>query len=319
MNLNRLVSLFCLLSLFLLAACNSDKNEFMTPSPDEPVVDVNIDEYFVNGKVVGKTKTDFLVIGDLLILHLDSELKRVINAYLEKTLKNNQSYDFEASTAKLHVDENLSYGDFYKTFATMHFAGYSNIKYAIGTNFKEIYDLKLPTRSRPCLHVNPFYISPPLRYKYMRNRQKLSLDEILARLKIKDAYKLVCFVDYFKDYNSLDLMLSFYRENDNIVYAISLNEGALKANPSFDGFSFYSFNNLADLWKFIADIRSKEKLQNDSNDVKSSVAKCTSDLFGKQASLIFENDELMKDIAPLLKGLKAYGYNGEKINFMQVN
>ena len=284
-----------------------------------PVVDVNVDDYSVNGKVIGKTMTDFLVIDDLLILPLDSELKKVINAYLEKTLKNNQSYDFEASTVKLHVDENLSYGDFYKTIATMNFTGYSNIKYAIGTNFKEIYDLKLPTHSRPCLHVNPFYIPPLLRYKYMRNRQKLSLDEILARLKIKDAYKLFCFVDYFKDYNSLDLMLSFYRENENIVYAISLNEGALKANPSFDGFSFYSFNNLADLWKFIADIRSKEKLQNDSNDVKSSVAKCTSDLLGKQASLIFENDELMKDIAPLLKGLKVYGYNGEKINFMKVN
>ncbi|WP_139255964.1 hypothetical protein [Fibrobacter sp. UWB12] len=286
----------------------------MTPNPNEPVLDVGLDEYSLNGNVIGKTATDVSANQELLIVPLDDGLKKIRVFEQEEALKNNQPVD-ECIKAKLHVDENLSFGDFYKTFATMHFAGYSNIKYAIGTNFKEIYDLKLPTRSRPCLHVNPFYISPPLRYKYMRNRQKLSLDEILARLKIKDAYKLVCFVDYFKDYNSLDLMLSFYRENDNIVYAISLNEGALKANPSFDGFSFYSFNNLADLWKFIADIRSKEKLQNDSNDVKSFVAKCTSDLFGKHASLIFENDELMKDIAPLLKGLKAYGYNGDRIAF----
>ena len=315
--MTRLPVYILILSLFLLAACDSDKNAFMTPSPNEPIVDVNIDDYSVNGKVIGKTKTDFLDIDDLLILPLDSELKKIITVEAENALKNNQPYDFEASTAKLHVDENLSYGDFYKTIATMHFAGYSNIKYAIGTNFKEIYDLKLPTRSRPCLHVNPFYIPPPLRYKYMRNRQKLSLDEILARLKIKDAYKLFCFVDYFKDYNSLALMLSFFRENGNIVYAISLNDAALKETPSFDGFTFYSFNNLADLWKFIADIRSKENFQNDSNDVKCSVAKCSSDLLGKQASLIFENDELVKDIAPLIKGLNAYGYNGDKINFVQ--
>lgn len=156
---------------------------------------------------------------------------------------------------------------------------------------------------------------PKLRYKFGRDRSKLSLNEILSADNDKRKYEIDC----VKDYKALDLMLTFYASKDDKTYVLSLNEEALKENGSFDGFKFYSFNNLADLWKFIADIRSKEKLQNDSNDVKSSVAKCTSDLFGKHASLIFENDELMKDIAPLLKGLKAYGYNGEKINFMQVN
>ena len=54
------------LSLFLLAACNEEKKAFMTPSPYEPVVDVNIDEYSVNGTVLGKTATDISAIDDVI-------------------------------------------------------------------------------------------------------------------------------------------------------------------------------------------------------------------------------------------------------------
>lgn len=277
----------------------------MTPKPNEPVLDVNVDEYSLNGKVIGKTVSDFTENNEVwwLIKTIDHELKE-------------SSQWVEEGFSKLHVDENLSFGDFFKCIVTIGYSASPTVHYTIGDNFKDVYNVKLPTSSLPSACYSFIVRKVTLsRYKYGRNRSKLLLNEFLS----VDNQQRESELDCFKDYNVLDLVLTFYGSKDDRTYVISLNEGALKENPSFDGFSFYSFNNLADLWKFIADIRSKEKLQNDSNDVKSSVAKCTSDLFGKHASLIFENDELMKDIAPLLKGLKAYGYNGAKINFMQVN
>ena len=169
-------------SLLLLVACDSDKNAFMTPSPNEPVVDVGIDEYSVNGTVVGKTATDILASEDLLIKPLEEELKKIQTIQIEQALRDSQPFDWEASTAKLHVDENLSFDDFYKTIATTGFVDYLNIKYVIGMNFKDAYNLKLPTKSGMCFC--PFYVQrkvPFIRYKYMRNRQKLSLNEILSK------------------------------------------------------------------------------------------------------------------------------------------
>ena len=272
-------------------------------------MDVNVDEYSVNGNVLGKTATDISAI-DIYswpILPLEGELKKIINAYLERTLKNNQSYDFEASTAKLRVDENLPFGDFYKTFATMYFAGYSKIKYVIGTDFKDIYNLKLPTESAMCFCSGYSHGLAFLRYKHMRNRQKLSIDEISALDK-------GVLVECFEDYNSLDLLLTFYREDKEINYVVSLNEDALKEEGSFHEYKFYTFKKETDLWKFLREICSKAEQQSQKKS-----ARCSSDLLGKQVTLIFEKDVLMKDIAPLIKGLKAYGYNEEKINFDVVN
>ena len=150
MNLNRLVSLFCLLSLFLLAACNED-NELSPFKSYEVHLDVNAANYALNGKIIGNTQEDIsaIDIDCLRILPLESELMRIWSAEREKSLKNNQPAD-EFDIAKLHVDDNLSYGDFYKIFVTMYFAGYTNIKYVVGSDFKNVYNLKLPTKSSMC-------------------------------------------------------------------------------------------------------------------------------------------------------------------------
>ena len=298
-------------SLFLLVACDSDKNAFMTPSPNEPVVDVGIDEYSVNGTVVGKTATDILASEDLLIKPLEEELKKIQTIQIEQALRDSQPFDWETSTAKLHVDENLSFDDFYKTIATTGFVGYPNIKYVIGTNFKEVYNLKLPTKSGMCFC--PFYVQrkePFIRYKYMRNRQKLSLNEILSKESSERAEQILC----FKDYNALDFLLTFFDDNNERVYVVSLNEDALKENSSFHEFAIYTFKKEVDLWKFVEEIRSRAELKK-----KNKTVKCSYDLLGNQVTLIFPKDVLMKDIAPLIKGLNAYGYKGDKINFMKVN
>ena len=296
-------------SLLLLVACDSDKNAFMTPSPNEPVVDVGIDEYSVNGTVVGKTATDILASEDLLIKPLEEELKKIHTIQIEQVLRDSQPFDWEASTAKLHVDENLSFDDFYKTIATTGFVGYPNIKYVIGSDFKNVYNLKLPTKSSMCFCSGDSPMLLFLRYKYMRHRQKLSFNEILA---LREGGNLI--LECFEDYNDLDLLLSFYREDKEIVYVLSLNEDALKENSSFHEFAIYTFKKEVDLWKFLGEIRSRAELKK-----KNKAVKCSYDLLGNQVTLIFPKDVLMKDIAPLIKGLNVYGYNGDKINFMRVN
>ena len=262
----------------------------------------------MNGTVIGKTKTDISASEDLLIEPLEGELKTIYEVNAGDILKAGQSFDWETNTAKLHVDENLPFGDFFKITATMGFVGYPNIKYAIGTDFKDIYKLKLPTRSTNCFC--PSYIRGLafLRHKYMRHRQKLSVNEIIALGK-GGCYELEC----FEDYNALDLLLSFYREDKEIVYVASLNEGALKGTPSFDGFTFYSFNKLADLWKFLGEICSRIEFQNEDKSVN-----CSTDLLGDRVTLVFEKNVLMKDIAPLIKGLKDIGYD-DRISPMVVH
>ena len=280
----------------------------MTPSSNIPVVNVNNEEYSVNGSVVGKTATDISASEDLLIEPLDSVLKTICEVNAEDVLKAGQSYDWTANTAKLHVDDSLSFGDFYKTVATMGFSGYPNIKYVVGLDYKDIYNLKLPTKSSMCFCSGDSPMLPFLRYKHMRHRQKLSFNEILA---LREGNLIL---ECFEDYNDLDLLLSFYREVKEIVYVLSLNEDALKEDGSFHEFKFYTFKKEADLRKFIGEICSKAEQQTQKKS-----ARCSSDLLGDRVTLVFEKNVLMKDIAPLLKGLKAYGYNGEKINFMQVN
>ncbi len=296
-------------SLLLLVACDSDKNAFMTPSPNEPVVDVGIDEYSVNGTVVGKTATDILASEDLLIKPLEEELKKIQTIQIEQALRDSQPFDWETSTAKLHVDENLSFDDFYKTIATTGFVGYPNIKYVIGSDFKNVYNLKLPTKSSMCFCSGDSPMLPFLRYKYMRHCQKLSFNEILA---LREGGNLI--LECFEDYNDLDFLLTFFDDNNERVYVVSLNEDALKENSSFHEFAIYTFKKEVDLWKFLGEITSRAELQKENKAVK-----CSYDLLGKQVTLIFPKDVLMKDIAPLIKGLNVYGYNGDKINFMKVN
>ena len=55
----------------------------MTPKPDEPVLDVNVDEYSLNGKVLGKTQDVFLS-DDIRIVPLDSEFEKMRPQFYEK-------------------------------------------------------------------------------------------------------------------------------------------------------------------------------------------------------------------------------------------
>lgn len=306
-----LVNLFLTLSFFLLAACNEEKKEFMTPKPDEPVLDVNVDEYSLNGMVLGKTATDISAIDSLLIEPLYKEVCEVHAKYLEEALGTQETILLKA---KLHVDENLSYEDFYKSLVSMIHAGYDEISYVIGSNYKDVIHFSFIGNSNLMFESCAFLLSRMKWYRleYLRNRQKLSIAEILDKYT-RDKYipdeeiKKEC----YENYSTLNLLLSYYPKGDGNAYVVSLNETFFNNSRPFDGFNFYTFDNEADLWKFIEDIRSRVELQNKEQN---KVLKLLVDtLVGpNNISLAFEKDIPMKDIAPIIKKLNEYGY---RINF----
>ena len=311
MNFRILIYVSIFLSLFLLAACNEEKKEFMTPKPDEPVLDVNVDEYSLNGTVLGKTATDISAIDSLLIEPLYKEVCEVHAKYLEEALGTQETILLKA---KLHVDENLSYEDFYKSLVSMIHAGYDEISYVIGSNYKNVLHFS-SIRRDPMFSSCGFFLFKLrwYRLKNLRNRQKLSIGEILDMHTKDEKIEKEC----YEKYSSLDLLLSYYPKDDGKVYVVSLNETFFNESRPFDGFNFYTYDNEADLWKFIENIRSRVESQ-DKHKEQNKVLKLLVDILAgpNNIALAFEKDIPMKDIAPIIKKLSGYGY---RINFSRIN
>ena len=311
-NFSRAFLLF--ISLLLLAACDSDKNAFMTPKPYEPVVDVGVDEYSLNGTVLGKTATDISAIDSLLIEPLYKELRKTREHEQIEELKTQQVAD-RPGKIKLHVDENLSYEDFYKSLVSMIHAGYDEISYVIGLNYKDVIHFSFIGNSNLMFESCAILLSRMKWYRleYLRNRQKLSIAEILDKYT-RDKYipdeKIE--KECYEKYSSLDLLLSYYPKGDGNAYVVSLNETFFNESRPFDGFNFYTYDNEADLWKFIENLRSKvEPKIEDRQD------RILALLDGRRKiELVFEKDIPMKDIAPIIKKLSGYGY---RINFSRIN
>ena len=142
------------------------------------------------------------------------------------------------------------------------------------------------------------------RLEYLRNRQKLSVGEILDKHTTDGEIEKEC----YEKYSSLDLLLSYYSKGDGNAYVVSLNETFFNESRPFDGFNFYTFDNEADLWKFIENVRSKVEPKIEDRPNKRPAL-----LDGRnEIELVFENDIPMKDIAPIIKKLNEYGY---RINF----
>lgn len=297
-NFSRAFLLF--LSLLLLAACDSDRSMFMTPSPDEPVVDVNVDEYSLNGTVLGKTATDISAIDSLLIEPLYKELRKTREHEQIEELKTQQVAD-RPGKIKLHVDENLSYGDFYKSLNSTIYAGYDEISFAIGSNYKDVFHFSFIHRD-PMFSSCGFFLFYLSRYrlKHLHNREKLSIDKILDMHTKDEKIEKEC----YEKYSSLDLLLSYYPKDDGFAYVVSLNETFFNESRPFDGFNFYTFDDDADLWKFIENVRSKVESKNgDRRDRVLALLDGRKDI-----ELVFEKDIPMKEIAPIVKKLKTYGY-----------
>ena len=281
----RLIHILCSLSLFLLFACGEEK-EFMTPKPGEIILDVNVDEYSLNGNVLGKTIVDISNNDNLLIKALDKELKRIRQNENKEAKENNLSS--KGFLVKVHFDDNLSFDEFHKALATFGFSGFTSIQYVIGSNFKDIYDLHLRQRSSgsdECDQLNSTKRALDLLLG------KISKNQVLEQqIKIKE-----CQIERAMNY--IDLSLSFENQDGNWDYIVGLNETGLT-----DGKKLYSFNTENELWKFIEDIRLRRGLQDkkDKDEIMFALRKNVS----------------LKDLAPIIKKLTSYGY---KISFALVS
>ena len=279
----------------------------MTPKPNEPVVDVGIDEYSVNGTVLGKTATDISAIDSLLIEPLYKELRKTREHEQIEELKTKQVAD-RPGKIKLHVDENLSYGDFYKSLSSTIYAGYVVIRYAIGSNYKDVFHFSFIHRD-PMFSSCGFFLFYLSRYrlKHLHNREKLSIDKILDMHTKGEEIEKEC----YEKYSSLDLLLSFYPKDDGFAYVVSLNETFFNKSRPFDGFNFYTFDDDADLWKFIENVRSKVESKNgDRRDRVLALLDGRKDI-----NLVLKKDIPMKDVAPVIKKLNEYGYRLNFANF----
>lgn len=285
-----LINLFLCSLAFLLLACHSDEKEFMTPKPGEIVVDVNVNEYSLNGTVIGKTAADISNNDGLLIKPLNDEFQKIRMVEAKEALR--KGIPADESKARIHIDENLPYGDFYKVLASFGFGGFSSFQYVIGSDFKEPLVMNMPERSKAPFSeegINPFRCN--------QARFRRGIDELLEKTshkenltveimdrRIKDTELLIeCARRYIK------LMLSVHSEGDGFSYVLGLNETGL-----IDGEKFYTYENLDDVWKLIEDIRLRPGMQ-DKEDRDLIV-------------VVFENDILVKNLVPVFKKLKSFGY-----------
>lgn len=281
----RLIHILCSLSLFLLFACGEEK-EFMTPKPGEIILDVNVDEYSLNGNVLGKTFADIFNNDNLLIKSLDKELKRIRRNELKETKENNLSS--KELLVKLHFDEDLSFDEFNKVAATFGFSGFTSIQYVIGSNFKEIHTLFLSKRNDECRQAKSAGVTRLLK-RYSGNTDLSNEDVWKQRIKEK-AILIECARKY------IDLSLTFETIDNKWVYTVGLNETGLT-----DGNKLYQFENDTDVYKFIEGVRQRRSL-NDKED-------------RDKILLALRKNVLLKDIAPIIKKLTSYGY---RINFALV-
>ena len=276
--------------LLLLVACSNAEKEFMTPKPGEIVVDVNVNEYSLNGTVIGKTAADISNNDGLLIKPLNDEFQKIRMVEAKEALR--KGIPADESKARLHIDENLPYGDFYKVLASFGFGGFSSIQYVIGSDFKEPLVMNMPERSKAPFSeegINPFRCNQA-RFRrgidelLEKTSHKENLTEEIMDRRIKDTELLIeCARRY------INLSLSINSKGEGFSYALGLNETGL-----IDGEKFYTYENLDDVWKLIEDIRLRRGMQ-DKEDRDLIV-------------VVFENDILVKNLVPVFKKLKSFGY-----------
>ena len=243
----------------------------MTPKQGEIVIDVNNDEYSLNGTVLGKTATDISNSDDLLIEPLDNELKEIRRVEQEAALR--KGIPADESNAKFHVDENISYDVFYKVIATMGFSGYLTFQYVIGSNFREPLDMKLPERCSP---LSSGINSCTCQRAKLRKQNTELLKECARKF--------------------IELFLAIKPNGNGVSYLVGLNESGL-----IDGQKIYTYENIDDVWKLIEDIRLRRDLQ-DKED-------------RNQIIVVLGKDMLVKNLAPVVKKLKIFGYRLNFANF----
>lgn len=124
--------LFLFITLFLLAACNEEKDSSPFKS-SEIVLEVNSENFALNGKVIGNTLEDIFQIDDILIAPLDDEFQKV----RENNVK-----------LRIRFSEDVYYSVFYKILITAAFWGIQPVRYRIGSNSSNVYTFDIREKLR---------------------------------------------------------------------------------------------------------------------------------------------------------------------------
>ena len=194
-------------------------------------MDVKTEEYSLNGVLLGKTSADISKSGDLLIKPLNNALKEIRRIEQEETLK--KGIPAEDVKAKFHIDESLSYDDFYKVVATLGFSGYTSIRYVIGSEYNNVYELYLPERNSNDTR-NVLKLLTEMKEGKISDEKWAEWEQLQKERKKK----------------YMNLSLSIDRKGDKFSYTIGFSKGGLT-----------TFEQLDDLWRFIEDVRQRRELQ----------------------------------------------------------
>lgn len=119
------------LSLFLLASCNEEKNESSPLKSDEILLDVNTENYALNGKIIGNTREDIYRSEEFFIKSLDDELKKLKLQLGENNIKH-----------MIRLSEDVYYSEFIKVLHTFRMNDFEPVRYTIGANASEVYSLE---------------------------------------------------------------------------------------------------------------------------------------------------------------------------------
>ena len=124
--------LFLFITLFLLAACNEEKDSSPFKS-SEIVLEVNSENFALNGKVIGNTLEDIFQIDDLLIAPLDDEFKKM----RENNVK-----------LRIRFSEDVYYSVFDKILRTAVHNSIQPVRYTIGSNSSNVYTFDIREKLR---------------------------------------------------------------------------------------------------------------------------------------------------------------------------
>lgn len=124
--------LFLFITLLLLAACNEEKDSSPFKS-SEIVLEVNSENFALNGKVIGNTLEDIFQNDDILIAPLDDEFKKM----RENNVK-----------LRIRFSEDVYYSVFDKILRTAVHNSIQPVRYTIGSNSSNVYTFDIREKLR---------------------------------------------------------------------------------------------------------------------------------------------------------------------------
>ena len=268
-----------LITILLLIGCSKEEKP-ITFSEGNNVIVVNNDFFSFNGAIIGKTRE---------ILNNESDsIKSIID---ELRLKNDYDKLWYNDLLKepapeenvfIHLDENVPYKAFYKVLYSIYATFTITIRFSIGNDNKEIFQMPYFTmQSCSPIVEGLFTASIRLRLKGISNDDPqlriLSQSHSQASRYEREKYRKPAF--------TIDIL----HQNDSLIFYVSANELERRFKKKY-----YTFHSESELWKYI-----------------DSIPKTTNydDYWRKRFVLISsEPNILLKDITPILQKLEERGY-----------